>query len=746
MMTAPPLPLTQDIVLIGGGHAHALVLRRWGMNPLPGARLTLINPGPVAPYTGMLPGAVAGHYRREAMMIDLVRLARFAGARLVMDRACGIDRAARQVVLGSGRRLRYDVASLDIGIASDLPEVPGYAAHGVAAKPLGRYAARWEAFVAESGPAPHLVIIGAGVGGVELALASAHRLRAAGKTPQITLLDRGAQALPGVSAGARRSLLAALHSHGVTLLTGVSPAQVLAEAVLLQDGRRLPSDFTLSVAGARPQDWLAQTGLALTDGFVDVGPTLQSSDAAIFAVGDCAHLTHAPRPKAGVFAVRQAPVLLHNLRAAVSGGSGSDQAGAGGPLRGYHPQRDYLKLVSVGDKVAVADKFGLRGGGRWLWQVKDQIDAKFMAKFSTYPAMPRPAVPPVHAKGMAQALGDKPMCGGCGAKVGAGALRAALAGLPAPDRTDVLSGRGDDAARLVIGGRTQVITTDHLRAFTADPALMARLAAIHALGDVWAMGADPQAALAQITLPRLSEALQADMLAEVMQAASAVFRAAGADVVGGHSAVGDELALGFTVTGLMEGPARLKTGARPGDAILLTKPLGTGVVLAAEMARIAADCRGTDGLMLGEIWAACIDSMQRPLAAAAAILRPQAHAMTDVTGFGLAGHLWEMLEPAGLGAELSRAALPILPGAEGLAAQGVASTLAPSNRAGLGWQVEGEAGPRLDLLFDPQTCGGLLLCLPEAAAPAALAAMAAAGEFAVQIGQVVAAPARIILR
>ncbi|MFN4129230.1 MAG: selenide, water dikinase SelD, partial [Paracoccaceae bacterium] len=429
-----------------------------------------------------------------------------------------------------------------------------------------------------------------------------------------------------------------------------------------------------------------------------------------------------------------------------SGGGVSGGAMSGGAMRRYQPQRDYLKLVSVGDKVAVADKFGLRTGGGWLWRLKDRIDAKFMAKFATYPAMARPVLPQPHASGMAEAMGEKPMCGGCGAKVGAAALRAALGGLPAPVRADVLSGSGDDAALLRVGGQEQVITTDHLRAFTLDPVLMAQLAAVHALGDIWAMGGAPQAALAQITLPQLSDALQADMLAEVMQAASAVFRAAGADVVGGHSSVGTELTVGFTVTGLLDGPARLKGGARPGDVIVLTKPLGTGVVLAAEMALVEPKLELTGGLMLGEIWAACIARMARPLGPAAAILRTRATAMTDVTGFGLAGHLFEMLEPGGLGAELSVQALPLLPGAEGLAAQGVASTLAPSNRAAVGWQVEGGAGPRLDLLFDPQTCGGLLVCLPAAEVDAALAEMAGAGEMAVRIGQVTAGPGRIVLR
>ena len=140
-------PQLRDIVLIGGGHAHALVARMWGMDPLPGARLTLINPAPAAPYTGMLPGLIAGHYQRDEIMIDLIRLGRFAGARVVLDRATGIDRAARLIHLQDRPPLRYDVASIDIGIGSGLPLVPGYAEHGTAAKPLGDYARRWEEFV-----------------------------------------------------------------------------------------------------------------------------------------------------------------------------------------------------------------------------------------------------------------------------------------------------------------------------------------------------------------------------------------------------------------------------------------------------------------------------------------------------------------------------------------------------------------------------------------------------------------------
>jgi selenide, water dikinase len=205
----PTYPSIKDLVLIGGGHTHALVLRMWAMDPLPGTRLTLINPDPVAPYTGMLPGLIAGHYRRDELMIDLVRLARFANARLILDRATGIDRDQRLIHLASRPSIPYDLAAIDIGITSDLPGQP----HAIPAKPLGPYAAAWESFLARRPRNPHITLLGAGLGGVELALASAHRLQG---QAQVTLIDRAPDLLPTLSPRARTTLrarLAAANRH-----------------------------------------------------------------------------------------------------------------------------------------------------------------------------------------------------------------------------------------------------------------------------------------------------------------------------------------------------------------------------------------------------------------------------------------------------------------------------------------------------------------------------------------------------
>jgi selenide,water dikinase len=714
----PAYPQFRDIVLIGGGHAHALVLRMWGMDPLPGTRVTVINPDPVAPYTGMLPGLIAAHYRRDELMIDLVRLARFAGARVILDRATGIDRDARLIHLAGRPPLPYDVAAIDVGITSDLPTLPGAMEHAVAAKPLGLYAEAWEAFVAKAPDRPRVVILGAGLGGVELALASAHRL---GKAAEVTLLDQSEVFLPSLAATARRVLERRLRATGVILRLGVRVTEVRAGSVMLEGGEEMPSDFTLTATGARPHGWLGTTGLPMQDGFLVTDATLSTSDPLIFASGDCAGIKGDPRPKAGVFAVRAAKILHTNLRASLTGTS----------LKVFKPQQDYLKLISLGEQAAVAEKWGITLSGPTFWQLKDRIDRKFMAKFGDYPAMAGPVIPAVATEGLAAHLAGRPLCGGCGAKLGPGVLSSALGTLAPPVRGDVLSGPGDDAALLKTGAGVQVLTTDHLRAFCNDPRLMARLVAIHALGDVWAMGAAPQVALAQVTLPPLGPELQARMLGEVMEEAGAVFRAAGADVVGGHSTEGAELTIGFTVTGLADLPIG-KGGALPGDALVLTKPIGSGTILAAEMAMARVP-----GMLLGEAWAGCIAQMSVGQGSAAVILAPVAHAMTDVTGFGLAGHLLEILEASGMAAHLRLDDVPIMAGAVKLAEAGVGSSLQPANLAAVSWRMTAPQNARAALLTDPQTCGGLLASVPAGRAVALVDALRAAGHEAAVIGEVV---------
>ncbi|GAA6178734.1 hypothetical protein NBRC116594_01720 [Shimia sp. NS0008-38b] len=727
-MTGDPI-LTRDLVLVGGGHTHALLLRMWAMKPVAGVQITLINPGPTAPYSGMLPGHIAGHYSREDLDIDLVKLAHFAGARLIEGTAEAIDPLAKTISVAGRGEIAYDVASLDVGLHAVTPHIAGLAAHGMGAKPLDRYADGWARFLGQvraGDSGANVAVIGGGVAGCELAMAMAYQLSKLGHRDCVTLIEAGAQLAAEVPA-VDRVLAAAMAELGVQVLLNAQVSEVTSGSVELCGQSVVPSDFTVVAAGGFAHGWIAQSGLPCDDaGFVKVDAQLQVPGCdGLFAVGDCAHLSASPRPKAGVFAVRAAPVLLANLRAALTGGQ----------FKSFAPQNDYLKLISLGEQAAVAAKWGrcLRQPGKALWRIKDGIDQRFMAKFSSLPTMERSVRPALLAQGGDHGGDVQMLCGGCGAKVAPGRLEQVLSAQPRMQREDVVSGPGDDAAVLQMGSVQQVISVDHLRGFTADHGQMARIAAVHALGDVWAMGAAPQSALLSVTLPRMSADLQARAMTEILHGAGDVLRGAGAEIVGGHSTMGAELTIGLTVTGLLPGKAISVGGAQVADELVLTRPIGSGTILAAMM---KGHARGVDV-------SALLKKMSEPQGDAASILKSP-HAMTDVTGFGLAGHLMAICRASNVAAEVDLASVPIFPGAEALAEAGHRSTIFDDNRAHA--PVFGPESAKAALLHDPQTAGGFLAAVSAGHASELVTQLRAAGHEAAVIGRLKAGPPAITLR
>jgi len=364
--------MKKNLVLVGGGHTHALVLAAWRAKGLPDTRVVLVNPGPTAPYSGMLPGFVAGHYSHAQLQIDLAALCMSTGATLVQDSAVALDPQARLLHLQNGAPVPFDVLSMDVGITTAMPALDGFAQHATAAKPLGAFAARWAQARDSDGA---IAVIGGGVAGAELAMAMAQGRRAVqgrGRAVQgpMHLIDRS-EVLAEVPQVARARLLRALSRNGVQVHVQRDVTRLTATHVHLANHPPIAAAFKVGVAGAHPHDWMQATGLALKDGFIRVDAQLQTSVQGVFAVGDCAHMDHAPRPKAGVFAVRQAPVLAANLSAALNGGT----------MQAYAPQADYLKLISLGRKSALGVYRGRAFSGPLVWRLKDWIDRRFMAQF-----------------------------------------------------------------------------------------------------------------------------------------------------------------------------------------------------------------------------------------------------------------------------------------------------------------------------------------------------------------------------
>lgn len=691
-----------EVVLLGAGHTNAHILRMWRMKGLPDTSLTCVSNYPIATYSGMLPGVLAGLYPPERMEIDLVRLCSSVGARLIVGQFSGLDIEERRLLFDDRPSLPFDVLSIGIG---SVPTRDGVELDetALAIKPMQTFLERFEQRVRELAErngheALRAAVVGAGVGGVEVALCLPQRLRQilGNHAFELTLINGSEQLARGTSPKMQALLTKEFESRGVTLRLGRRVKKVAAGAITFEDGDVIPADLVLWAPNASAPDALKQLQLPKDDrGFLLTDTTLKVPvDASIFAVGDTGTIEGSDLPKAGVYAVRQGRILWQNIKRSLDGR----------PLVEYRPQKDFLKLVNLGDGNAIAEYQGLTKRGRSAWQLKDWIDGRFMDKYQDYKPMEMEAEPP-------DPDGSAMRCAGCGGKVSGSVLSKVLRRLDIPPHEQVLLGleQPDDAAIVKSsGGQPMTVTADFFTAPLDDPYLSGRIAALNSASDVFALGAQPIAALALATLPVGKPRQQEQLLYEMLAGSLYEFRKMGATLVGGHTIEGPQITIGFTMLADQgSSKPRTKASLRPGDHLVLTKPLGTGVLLVAHM---NAECRA-------EWMTPLLDSMLLSNQPAAALVDEfDIAGLTDITGFGLAGHLLEMLSASDLVCDLTLEQLPLLAGVAELSARGVESTLAPANRAA---EVEirvsepQRRSERYQILFDPQTSGGLVLGVRE---------------------------------
>lgn len=764
-------PVLKDLVLVGGGHSHVTVLKKFGMDPMPGVRLTLISRDAHAPYSGMLPGLIAGHYTFEETNIDLGPLARFAKARFLHDEAVGVDTNNRAVLCRDHPPVAFDVLSINIGSTPGL-RVPGAKGTVVPVKPIDGFWPKWKVLrdrCLQRRNETHIGVVGGGAGGVELLLSVQYSLdrllERQGRSSShlyFHLATAGNEILPTHNSRVRAKFCRVLRERGVEVMTNSEVTAIEGPGCRLtfEKGGGLDLDEVLWVTTARAANWLEESGFEVDDrGFIRVRDTLQTlTDADIFAAGDIGTVVDHPRPKAGVFAVRQGPPLTENIRLRLLGEA----------AKPFRPQEKFLSLVSTGDKYAVVSRGNWAAEGAWAWRWKDFIDQRFMQKFNKLPEMyPAKMDQDVHLDprlvGAEQAaelvragmpeIGDLPKgltdtdkalgaistfvmrCGGCGSKVGSIMLDRVLAKLAPSSRPDVVIGldEPDDAAVVdVPEGKQLVQSVDFFRSFIGDPFVFGKVAANHALGDIFAMGAEPQTALATVTIPYgIESKVEADLL-QLLSGALNVLSTENTALVGGHTSEGSELALGLTVTGFVDaGTAMRKSGMNAGDILVLTKPLGTGALFAADMR-----CKAKGHW----VCAALCSMTQSNRAAADCLIDYGTTAMTDVSGFGLLGHLVEMTKASGVATTVTLDIVPALDGTLEVMDKGIFSSLHAENvrlRRAISGLEKAARNPSYPLIFDPQTAGGLLASVPADNAESCVNALRELGyESAIAIGEV----------
>lgn len=694
----PAAPIYKDLVLVGGGHAHIQALKTLAMNPIGNTRITLISDVLYAPYSGMLPGYLAGHYTFEEVHFDLPRLCSKANARFIHSKVIGVDTNQQTIKLDRSSSITFDILSINIGCSPRLPEQIDLQ-HTLPMKPISTFLTKWQSLTAyldacevQNNKTPKIAVVGGGAAGIEVAMILQKKL-GTNFSSSIDLFQAASSVLPSHPQKTQDKLTRRARDMGINLYLNEKVQSFQNGVLITLNGKKIACDKAIWASQASAPSWLANTGLPTDEqGFIKVTPELQvAGHPKIFAAGDCIAFP-TPLEKAGVHAVRQGKILTYNLRASL----------AGDKLKRHEPQKNFLSLITAGEKIAYASRGIYLGSGHLWWRIKDHIDRAFMHKWQDYSSM-KPNEQNKHLPSADHSFVEN-SCGGCGSKVDPKTLSDVLTTLETTGQSDSsmvaigLNRREDAVVTRPLKGQQITESVDMFRSFISDPYLFGKIATLHALSDLYAIGSKPFSAQALIQLQDAPQNILSRELQAILEGIKYTLYRENVELTGGHTTVGPELQAGFAVMGVLTSktPGRKDT-CREGDALILTKPLGTGACLRAHM----------HGDLSARHLEEVITGMEQSNAIALSLMNEfEVHAITDITGFGLAGHLLEMLTTPNLQARISLPLVPIYSGYHSSIAKGHMGTLAPAINAHLGNAIP-------DILVDPQTSGGLLLAVPD---------------------------------
>ena len=704
--------LSDHIVLAGGGHTHALVLLRWAMNPKlkPVGMITLVNQSSTTIYSGMFPGVVSGKYKIDEILIDLRNLALKAGVSFVKAEISGIDLKKKKLLLAGRPEIEYSALSLNIGTKTNCNTlIRDEKKSAIPIKPFSKslkFIIDQDIYKDDSFAKP-FVIVGSGFAGIEIAFS----LRKRWPKRTIQLIIKQDRKLA-------ENIRKTLKDLNIEIL------------------KENPSFLypTLICTGNESFDWIKNSGLPIgQDERVLTKNTLQIINyPELFAVGDCGVVMGNSRPSSGVWAVRSAKPLAKNL----------ENMSKGFKLYKWKPQKKAIQILDTNSSHGHSKAFIAWGGliigpSNSLSKLKELIDKNFISKFYRI------------NYSVSRMLTEKEMikCRGCAAKLSYTSLNSTL------KKLDPKQSSKDDSSEIgsLISGDRMIQSVDGFPPLISDPWLNSRLLAFHSCSDIWACGGSVVSAQSVVNLPSVPNNLQQELLFQVLEGINSALTIQGAKLIGGHTLESRKISeepssleteSSLTVNGIIDGKTHFwsKGGMKKGDQLLISRPLGTGIIFSAFM----------NGYVKPNVFDAVLKEMNKSQHEIVNYINQLqnkypyskiVNACTDITGFGLIGHLYEMIESTNvdtlnikteaLKAILELDKIPIYQGVKELLNKGFESTLAPSNKIFLK-HINGIKKSRLEVIYndvnlessshntilkvlvDPQTCGPLLIsCSPD---------------------------------
>jgi selenide, water dikinase len=722
-----------NIVLIGGGHSHSIFLKKFGMNPVRDINITLISPESLTPYSGMIPGLISGVYSEEECHIDIRHLCNFSNSKFIKDSVHNIDLINKYVMTHSTPPIHYDYLSIDIGITPDILNID-LSKNIAPIKPISEFTKKLNNFSESIHNIinPKICIIGGGAGGIEIALSLHHKFSKAKKEVELFLIHKGQNIVESYRNSVRNKILNTLKNKNIQVIVNEKVSKITDKSDSLnlskihcESGNTYDSNFIVFTTHASPPKWISNVNIKKDkNGFILVNTFLQStSNPEIFATGDIANIENYNIEKSGVYAVRQGSYLFSNLIALTQNQK----------LKHYIPQKYFLSLLSTGDNKAIAKRNYLSWGpSNFLWKWKDYIDKKFMNSFVNLPYGMK------SNSGLMFKNGDI-RCTGCGSKIGESVLHNALSrvknyienkeikedifidkiskilqnNIASHNSSKIIIGLndGDDSAVLSLPlGKYTVNTLDFFKPLLKDNFISGKITANHCLNDIYSLGALPDSAMALITIPRMNEKESEEEIFQHMAGLVEVLEMEKCKLIGGHTNEGLETIIGLSCTGLVDSGSELrKENIKKGDILILSKPLGTGLIFACDM-RNKSKAKWIDS--------AIFYMLQSNRRAMEIMKESNVRAITDISGFGLIGHLYKALQKTNLSAVLNLSNIPMIDGVKNILKDFplIKSSLFPENWNSFYNHItldKNLVNFNIDILFDPQTSGALLGFIPS---------------------------------
>ncbi len=691
-------PINNDLVLIGGGHSHIMLMMDLSKKPIQGNRITLISNEIDIPYSGMIPGFIEGIYTWRETHIDLYKLCFKLDIRFIFSEVLEISAINKEIILKNRPKIKFDVLSINTGIQSSNKNIKGAHKYSIPVKPISKLS---QNFITEIKKYNNIAFIGGGPASVELALGLQKRFKNINSNFKISIITGKNKLLNSFPKKTQKVAKKTLQNSQINVIEKVEVIEVKKDKLIFSDKSELKIDKSILSTNAMAPVWIKKSDITLNSkNFIIVNDKFQTNFNYVFAAGDIVDFNNQNLNKSGVFAVKSGKPLAKSIRGFIQKKS---------PVP-YTFNKNYLSIIGLSNGLAIATKYNFTFTSKFSFVLKKFIDQNFVKKFNNlnqdnYYTLTNlfKIFDFIIQKNNKNKHDHQMQCRGCAAKVDFNTLKTTLS-------KDIITSSED--AINISKDPNLYQSVDMINSIVSDPYILGKIAANHAISDIVAVNSSLVSALMILQLPYSSSEINSRDLEQVTTGANEILKLANCSIGGGHTMIGKDKdpVIGFSVIGEKKKVHLNKTipKIKVNDILILTEKIGSGIIFSGinnDIIDSYYQIEVVNQMSKGNINFSKISEKLKILS------------MTDITGFGLLNHLLNLIkrDSGKTGLTIYPDKVPIFNGVAEALSKNVRSSLFDKNFEAAQKELIYDREKKLidEILYDPQTVGGLAFIIPK---------------------------------